>query len=1119
MTSKRPVTASDPEIGSVIGSYRLEREIGRGGMGVVYLASHTALKRSVALKLISSELAQDADFRARFIREARATASISHPNVRPVFDVGEIDDRLFMAMGYVEGADLGDLLEREGRLDPRRAAAIVVQIGAALDAAHALGLVHRDVKPSNVLLESGDRVYLTDFGLARHQTEREASLTASGKLIGSLDYIAPEQISGHPIDPRVDQYSLGCLLYRCLTGAPPFSADSGLAHLWAHLSAPRPLCSAIDPKLAPFDDVVLRALAVEPEERFPSAGELGRAALAAAGIDASLPSGESAREGAPDSRDHQRLALCEQFQYLHQPLSEQDEPVIPLLGTEDAVDALADHIAHSPGGAFLITGFRGVGKTTLINEALGRFQGREGEPPQLLRIALNVARPTATGELLFEVVRRLFEELVDTGILAQLDPAVQRELVLAYTRTSLSYKESRGNTVEQSRSLGLSPAVPLLESLGPKLELLKRTTDSLALEASFLAYSDADVEHDFQRIVTRLRDRPRPRPAPRPGLLERIGLRARRAEPAAPGWDGKVVVIVDELDKLTATTEPNGLESMASLLTGLKNLLTIPGVHFIFVAGPDLHDEWLKDRQRGSGLYDSVFGWQLYVPCLWSASDELLGAVLEPSGAEHPRRSALGEYLGFKARGMPRLLLMELNSFAAWRDGQPHIVLGDADLVRIEFYAELQRLLDRFLGPAHASHPFAVPIDEDRRRIGAYYVTDWILRTLGEPFTVDEIMRATDERALDPRLSLSKPQVCLLVIQLAKDGIVTQVQGGATETIQSDASRTQEAAYVLAPDVVVRLSAFARIDERERADLARAWDGGPAEGPRRLPELVAGGRYELVEEIDRVGLGRVYRALRHAGGGEAAVKILDAQNLAGDEQLRARFQRKASLAQGLSFDFIARIYETFEEDDGRLGIAMEFVHGTSLEQLFGSLTLRPDQAIGIASRLADALIHLDREGIVRLDLKPTKILLDSVLKPVIVDLGLAKALHEPADSSERLTMTGVVVGTPAYAAPEQLMGEAVDIRADMYSLALILYEMLAGRPARNAEDLMAALFQAAEEDVDVSSLQVSAELRAVLAKALARNPEDRHTSPTELRDALLAVPEASAGDEPAAVGA
>jgi serine/threonine protein kinase len=252
-------------------------------MGVVYRAEELALQRQVALKLIRPDQSEDRRLRERFRRESAVAASVDHPNVIPIFDAGEEDGVLFITMRYVEGTDLRALISAEGGIDPRRAARIVRAVGAALDAAHSRGLVHRDVKPANVLLGRSDHVYLSDFGLAK-QAAAAGGLTRQGSVVARVEYVAPEQVTEDRVDARTDVYALGCLLFETLTGEAPFADKQGGGAVMAHVEAPPPSPVERVPGLPrQFDDVVRRAMAKAPEERYPSAGDLGEAALVAAG--------------------------------------------------------------------------------------------------------------------------------------------------------------------------------------------------------------------------------------------------------------------------------------------------------------------------------------------------------------------------------------------------------------------------------------------------------------------------------------------------------------------------------------------------------------------------------------------------------------------------------------------------------------------------------------------------------------------------------------------------------------------------------------------------------------------------------------------------------------------
>jgi YVTN family beta-propeller protein len=340
--------------GDVFVNHRIEGLAGRGGMGVVYRARDLDLDRIVALKVIAPALAEEPDFRARFVAESKAAASIEHPHVIPVYYAGEREGVLFIVMRYVDGPDLRALVRAEGALDVERAASIVAQVGGALDAAHAHGLVHRDVKPANVLLGAEDHAYLTDFGL----TKRAAStggLSRPGGWVGTLGFVAPEQIRGERVDARTDVYALGCVLVHALTGDAPFIRESDEATLWAHLNAPPPT-DRVPPE---FAGVVERALSKDPADRYPSAGDLGRAASAAAGRSAApgpernVARGAAAPEGTPQTAATARVPPHEGETHVSPP-EERGATAVTTARRGAAIGALARRPLVAAGAACVV---------------------------------------------------------------------------------------------------------------------------------------------------------------------------------------------------------------------------------------------------------------------------------------------------------------------------------------------------------------------------------------------------------------------------------------------------------------------------------------------------------------------------------------------------------------------------------------------------------------------------------------------------------------------------------------------------------------------------------------------------------------------------------------------
>ena len=275
--------------GDAFGGYRIEAVLGRGGMGTVYLAEHERLGRKVALKVISPEFADDPDFRRRFLRESQLAASLDHPNVIPIYDADEIGDVLYLAMRYVNGPSLLALIRQRGPLPVGETVGIAAQIGGALDAAHAAGLVHRDVKPANILVaEPGGHAYLCDFGLAKRTSSQ--AVTQAGYFLGTVDYSSPEQIEGRPIDGRADVYSLGCVLFHCLAGRRPYVRDTELAVLHAQLHDPLPALAEARPGLPlALDPVLEKATAKDPGDRYATAAAFSNALRIAAGGEFDAP--------------------------------------------------------------------------------------------------------------------------------------------------------------------------------------------------------------------------------------------------------------------------------------------------------------------------------------------------------------------------------------------------------------------------------------------------------------------------------------------------------------------------------------------------------------------------------------------------------------------------------------------------------------------------------------------------------------------------------------------------------------------------------------------------------------------------------------------------------------
>jgi YVTN family beta-propeller protein len=379
--------------GAVFAGHRIEGIAGRGGMGVVYRATHLALDHVVALKVIAPDLAGDERFRRRFADESRIAVSIRHPNVVQIHHAGEEQGLLFVTMDLIEGTDLRGLLRERGAIDPGDAVRIIQPVAAALDAAHAKGLVHRDIKPGNVLIERRDgedeHIYLTDFGLAR-AIEATTGITATGAFVGTLDYVAPEQIRGQRVDARADVYALGCVLFELLTGNPPFAArDDKVAKMYAHLQEEPPRLRVLHPELpAELDHVVARALAKEPDERFPSAGDLGRAAAAASAGSPTVEAERSVAVGAAAPGPPEATTSAERVRAEAEPIESETASATTLRGqVAPTPDRLPPPARRSRGP---LIGLVGAGVAAAVIAVI-LISGGGGDEPS------TTAAPPATG--------------------------------------------------------------------------------------------------------------------------------------------------------------------------------------------------------------------------------------------------------------------------------------------------------------------------------------------------------------------------------------------------------------------------------------------------------------------------------------------------------------------------------------------------------------------------------------------------------------------------------------------------------------------------------------------------------------------------------------------------
>jgi uncharacterized protein YegL/DNA polymerase III delta prime subunit len=844
--------------------------------------------------------------------------------------------------------------------------------------------------------------------------------------------------------------------------------------------------------------------------------------------------------------------LKSSFRYVHEPLRFGE--VLPWLGNPALKSELQSRVLHSHGGTFLITGFRGVGKSTLVLKVLDEIVARQVPAEVVLPVWLSVARSTSTERLLFAIVRRVFEALSDCGALDRLPPEARRALLISYMRTSLAFKETQSEARERTAGVDLGPGRGIAKAVDfvvPRVSMSAKRSQSLATEAAFLAYSETDVEYDLMRIVSLVGQ----------GCIgpARPRSRLRRVWPWPRGKPCplRLVIVLDEVDKLTA--DDAGVAAVEQLLSGIKNVLTMSGAHFLIVAGPDMHDRAVRDAARGNGVYESVFGWRMYVPCSWDAPDLLVSSLVRGIPPDNEWLGKLTQHLRFKARGVPRRLLQEFNSFVFWDNDIPYLLVDAADGERVEFYARLEGILQEYFASHGEARLFPVPIDEDRWRLGCYYVADWVLQSEGEPFSASQLLGKGDEAEFDPLLRLSARNVSQLLDHFARHGILEIVRDVVRDsnlrvTMITDVAEANARVYRLAADVQRAQFGFARQHESERAALEISLAGprppergpagdGPAaplfseslissfpgsppgsapppppdEGFAPVPFRVLADRYELRDLLGQGGMGTVYAGEDRQTGQRVAVKVLRA-SMHNDRKAMARIKREAEICSKIKHPQIVQTYGVVQAPDGSPALVLELLDGPTLARVVEERgPLPPADAAVIGATLAGALAYLADAQIIRIDLKPSNVIMQPGRGPVIIDLGTAKE----AEPRTAVTTIPRMIGTPMYMAPELIRdhGTPPDARADLYSLGLVIYFCLAGKSPFDHIDNLLMLAQAiTEKPISLDELPISAEFRHVLGRLLERDHDKRPATALEARQELEATPEWQSGDEVIARG-
>ena len=903
------------------------------------------------------------------------------------------------------------------------------------------------------------------------------------------------------------------------------------------------------------------------------------------------------------------------FRFAHEPIKSNTEG--RFIGRQAEMEGLVERILFSDGGSFLITGYRGVGKTSFVNQVIRKLEDALpwaesflGET-RILDIHLSLARPLQPCELMHHIIRRVYRRLEETGIYHLLTSQLREELTIAHHRTSVNMTRKLAEAFE--RNFGFDEASLEAAKIKARIKFpisFKRSR-SHSFEASFLGYDDKAAENDIMQISRQLSfgfTKP-----------ERMAARLKRAILGSdkPQTRLKIVLIFDELDKLEEGSFPdlsnrdgvtgNGAKqeirnkfAIDEMLSSMKNLFTTSGISFVFVAGKDLQERWLEDLGKGDSIYESVFSYDKYLPCMWIDMSQICDAMVDwdslpqspavpapgnvicprcgkqnPLGGSYCRfcgtpirttaatnletgsatiaesltapseqgrasnggqppqsrpieekcpscgiqlptevmfcdscgaycldpthaRNVFGEfkkYLYYKGRGIPRRIIRGFNEYVLWNGRRPVLVFSRQDIRRIRFYAKLQDILEK-----HEQRLFGSVAEEvwgtqqDKRRLGVYYLMDWMLRQGDLEFTLRDAVEASKRLSakIAPAAEVAPRIISDIVDVLLNEDYLMEVQKGHNDVQIGDIDARSERRYRLTHRRLTEMGGLADIFEEESFVLIT-----------QDIDISRVAKYRLLEIVGKGGMATVYRSWDEQSNRLVAVKILSSE-LASNPQAIERFKREAEVMRTLKYPNIAQFYQN-GLDSGRHYIAMEYIEGVSLRTMLRhERRLELASTLAISKPLAEALQYLHSQGFVRSDIKPDNILINTSGRVFLIDFSIVK---KAKDDSE-ITLPGVLVGTPRYMAPEQASGQPEDQRSDVYSFGVVFYEMLTGELPIEAGDSAVSTVMATftKEPVAPSfHVDLPEELEALILKCLNKDPQARYRTMGDVISALMEV--------------
>ena len=778
-----------------------------------------------------------------------------------------------------------------------------------------------------------------------------------------------------------------------------------------------------------------------------------------------------------------------EFRYFHEPITgvAMDSWIV---GRRIHAKCLADRIMYSQGGAFLITGFRGVGKTTFVHYALRLITSQKESYAkvhgdfELLDVWINLSRPIQPSQLMHLIIRHLFLRLKEAKLLEKLNAGLREELETAFLRTSFEISSKALDSEESSRKAGFGyqPTKWLgLEFFG-KLESSQTTKHSKENALQFLPYDDRAAEFDIAKFARQL-GLGFAGPSSRWARMLRFIL--GRPPQAQNRRKIKVVFVFDELDKL-AKFSKDGSDGLDSLLESLKSVFTSSEFSFVFIAGKEVHQRWVEDVAQGDSIYESIFAYDFYVPCLWKEQEEFvqncIAEATDQPAEVHGPAWQLTRFLQYRGRGVLRRMLRELNNYVVWDEGRPRISVPPENRSFIAVYSKLQEVLTERVELFGSSTEKIDQARWDRWRLGLYYTLDWILATRGETFAVSDVEAA----ATSLKLGGSTERYAERLVQmLSERGFI---EPAVSDFTVIDLSKAKIPRYRLSDWVVL---AFEQVAKSVRES------DSPLEPSPQTPSLSKDvlertriGKYRVQGLLGKGGMGAVFRCLS-PDGRTCAVKILF--NRIDQEEDRRQFDKEIENLSTLKHPNVVQIIDRGIDDEHPFFV-MEFVDGEPLNTVIRRIR-RCDQyvAIRIVRSVAETFAYVHKKGIMRNDIKPSNMILTRRGAIKLVDFDISAFVSErggvAADPKS-------VFGTLRYLSPERLRATPPSAQSDVFSLGVVLYELLTGQNPFEAEDSIAIARNILTSDPLSPSrlVPVSPKLNNVVLRALAKDPAARFSS-------------------------